>query len=127
MAIVNTFRNGGVINLDRTSFAYGLPPGSVVRLCSDPMTGGLRADIPSIRATILLHAIGQREALMELIDKIAALMARRATAPMRAGRHDRGWPKVARPPEDKYIVCWGTPKTGPMPPPYVQTYSKVTL
>lgn len=94
MARVNTFRDGAIINLPYVRYSE-LPPGSAVALSHDPITGGFRADIASLNATFHLKSWDQAQAMTELIDKLDEMLAKRRTAPMRADRHDRGWPKVA--------------------------------
>lgn len=75
-----------------------------------------------------VRIVGRAYGHFEVHSRVAAALAlSKASQIIPDNRHDRGWPKVTRSPEDKYTVCWGTPKTGPMPPLHVERYSKVTL
>jgi hypothetical protein len=82
------------IPLDPRNFP-GLPEGSNIVVAESPLTGRKQAQIASIGAVIDLDARDDREAMAELVDKLKALMAARAKTPLRDGRHDRGWTKVA--------------------------------
>lgn len=88
------FNINTLIKLDPRIFS-GLPPGATLHVRRNLSAYGVTACIPAIGAEIELEAWDERQAMAELVDKVHALIARRAKAHMRAGRHDRGWPKIA--------------------------------
>jgi hypothetical protein len=61
---------------------------------ADPCGGTFAAHVTGTDLTFRLKADTQRGAMDELAGVLALYMARWWRHPLRAGRHDRGWPRA---------------------------------
>jgi|GEM_PF-4138135 len=65
------------------------------RSMCDPLGQRVAAHVTGTNVVFYLTYSDQRGMMKELSDKLDAHLAHWLRSPMRAGRHDRGWPKVA--------------------------------